>query len=160
MQVLLALLATVSAAIARYEVALVTRYAQERIVEVLSLLAPFGGIGLHAALRMVLLAAATAGFLAWSRPPARIFSKLLRQLRLYAGLLLRKLLEHCGFVLRNGGVTGACLAIVAASEDRESLAGRDEAGRHAYEVSLRSALGLARYQAIVAECLEAEGRIW
>jgi len=65
---------------------------------------------------------------------------------------------HCGEALRNGDAAGVCQAILAASADRASLARRGESGRRGYETDLRRELGLARYEAVVAECLTSEGR--
>ena len=65
---------------------------------------------------------------------------------------------HCGEALRNGDTAGVCSAILAASVDRAGLAQRGESGRRGYEAELRRELGLARFEAVVAECLVPEGR--
>ena len=58
----------------------------------------------------------------------------------------------CGEALRNGDVDGVCRAILAASLDRESLLRRGESGKLGYEATLGRELGLAKYEAIIAEC--------
>jgi glycosyltransferase involved in cell wall biosynthesis len=59
----------------------------------------------------------------------------------------------CGNALRNGDVAGVCAALRAASADREALQRRGESGRRGYETDLQRPLGLARYAALVEECL-------
>jgi glycosyltransferase involved in cell wall biosynthesis len=61
----------------------------------------------------------------------------------------------CGPALRNGDVAGVCRAILEANADRERLAARGQAGQRGYEANLRRELGLARYEAVVAECVAA-----
>lgn len=63
----------------------------------------------------------------------------------------------CGYALRNGDVAGVAAAILDAYSDRERLLARGRAGKAGYELELRRELGLARYEAVIGEALEAVG---
>jgi hypothetical protein len=65
---------------------------------------------------------------------------------------------HCGIALRNGDVDAVRDAIVMAARDPAGLEVMGNAGSVGYHADLSREVALARYEAVVADCLAEPAR--